>query len=313
MSKFQVKSTRRAQAPIRAVFHGPGGVGKSTLAASAPSPIFIAAESGLEQISAAAVEPYPTSYSDVIDALDYVATLDHQTVAVDSLDWLEPLVWEHAVRAAKSSKIKNIEDFGYGKGYIAALDHWRVLIKKLEVLRAKGMNVILIAHSVRKLLKNPLGDDYEQFTIKLHEKASGLITEWADVVGFVDWDVATAGDADKGERVKAFGTGKRLIRANPNPAYLAKTRFALPERLAMPKEEPWEAFAAAIRGNDGATLIMLTQQLEERIRTLGNADIESKVRAHIKEAGPSAEVLQDAIARLDVNIKAQNDAQKKAS
>lgn len=309
MSKFQVKGTRRV-APVRAVFHGPGGIGKSTLAASAPSPIFVAAESGLEQISAAAVEPYPQTFDDVLGALDYISTLDHQTIAVDSLDWLEPLVWEHTVRAAKSTKIKGIEDFGYGKGYIAALDHWRVFVRKLEALRAKGMNVILIAHSIRKLVKNPLGDDYEQMTVKLHEKAAGLITEWADVVGFVDWDVATE---ETSGRVKALSTGKRLIRANPNPAYLAKTRFAMPERLAMPKEEPWEAFANAIRGGDAATMIALTHQLEERIRELGDAEVEGKVREFIKTNGPTASVLTDAIERLKVNLQERDAAQKKAS
>lgn len=307
MSKFQVKGTRRV-APVRAVFHGPGGIGKSTLAASAPLPIFIAAESGLEQISAAAVEPYPQTFEDVIGALDYIATLDHQTVAVDSLDWLEPLVWEHTVRAAKSTKIKGIEDFGYGKGYIAALDYWRVFVRKLEALRAKGMNVILIAHSIRKLFKNPLGDDYEQWTMKLHEKASGLITEWADVVGFLDWDVATVGDESKGERIKALGTGRRIMRTNPNPAYLAKTRFVTPERLAMPKELPWEAFANAIRGGDAATMIALTHQLEERIREIGDVAVEAKVREFVKSNGPTASVLTDAIERLDITIAERRKA-----
>jgi len=308
VSKFQVKNTRRAAAPVRGVFHGSGGVGKSTLAASAPNPIFIAAESGLEQISAMAVEPYPTTFQDVLDALDHVATLDHKTVAVDSLDWLEPLVWEHTVRAAKSSKIKTIEDFGYGKGYIAALDYWRAFLRKLEALRAKGMNVILIAHSLRKLFKNPLGDDYEQWTIKLHEKASGLIVEWADVVGYCEWDVSTVGDTDKGERVKALGTGKRIIRVNPNPAFLAKTRYAMPAKLAMPKDRPWDAFADAMRGGDPATMISLTQTLEERIRELGDAEVEVMVRDFIKDNGPTAPTLNEAIERLDITIAERRKA-----
>jgi hypothetical protein len=232
---FTVKGTRR-DAPVRAVFHGPGGIGKSTLAASAPKPIFLCAEEGLENIDAVAVEPHPKTFEDVLSALDYIATLSRETVAVDSLDWLEPLVWEYVCRRAKKA---DIEAFGYGKGYVAALDQWRVFVGKLSALRAKGMNVLLIAHSVRKPFKNPLGDDYEHWTIKLNEKAAGLIVEWADVVGYCSEDIATD---DSSGRTKALSTGKRVMRCMPSPAYLAKTRFAMPPKIPL----DWSAFARAI-------------------------------------------------------------------
>lgn len=302
---FQMKSTRRV-APVRATFYGRGGIGKSTLAASAPSPIFVAAEEGLEQIDAAAVEPYPTTWEDVLAALDYVATLDRETVAIDSLDWLEPLCWEYVCRKAKKT---DIEAFGYGKGYVAALDQWRVLLHKLTALRAKGMNVILIAHAIRKPFKNPLGDDYEHWTIKLHEKAAGLVVEWCDVVGFVDEDVATE---ETSGRVKAQGTGRRIIRTHPNPAYLAKTRYALPDKLPMPKERPWDAFAAAVRAGDGATIATLREGVEARIRELGDEEVETKVRAFLKERGETAPSLNEALERLDITIS-ERRSEKKAS
>jgi hypothetical protein len=212
-------------------------------------------------------------------------------------------------KAAKSSKIKNIEDFGYGKGYIAAVDYWRVILKKLEVCRAKGMNVILIAHSARKMTKDPARDDYEKKAIKLHEKAAALVEEWADVIGYCEWDISTAGDADKGERVKAFGTGRRIIHVDPeNPAFLTKTRYQLPKKLAMPKDQPWEAFAAAIRGNDGAAIIALTQRLEERIRELGDADVELVVRNFVKDNGATASALEEAIRRTNETITERRQA-----
>jgi hypothetical protein len=226
------------------VIHGGEGIGKSTLAASAPSPIFIAAEDGLENIDAEAVEPYPSKWEDVLAALDYVATLKNETVAVDSLDWLEPLCWDFVVRQANSAKIKGIEDFGYGKGYTAALDQWRVFLAKLSKLRALDKHIVLIAHTVRKLFKNPIGDDYEQFTVKLNEKASGLIVEWSDIVGYCCEDVATE---DTSGRVKAQSSGKRIIRTSPHPAYLAKTRFQLPARLPL----SWKALGQAIVDADG--------------------------------------------------------------
>lgn len=240
---FEVKNTRRA-APIRLVLHGPGGIGKSTLAASAPSPIFIAAEDGLENIDAEAIEPYPQKWEEVLAALDYATTLKNETIAIDSLDWLEPLVWDYVVRQANKSTIKSIEDFGYGKGYAAALDQWRVFLSKLSKLRSQDKHIILIAHTVRKLFKNPIGDDYEQFTVKLNEKASGLIVEWSDIVGYCCEDVATE---ETSGRVKAQSSGKRIIRTSPHPAYLAKTRFEIPSRLPL----SWKALGQAIVDADG--------------------------------------------------------------
>lgn len=294
---FGVKQTRR-EAPVRAVFYGRGGIGKSTLAAQAPKPIFLAAEDGLENIDAAAVEPYPAIWEDVISALDYVATLDHETLALDSLDWLEPLCWDYVCRKGKKA---DIEAFGYGKGYVAALAEWRVLLHKLSALRAKGMNVILIAHAIRKPFKNPIGDDYEHWTIKLHEKAAGLIVEWCDVVGFCDEDIATD---DTSGRTKAQTTGKRIIRTQPHPAYLAKTRFAMPKSIPL----DWVSFAAAVKNGGPAAISMLKERLEAGVRELRDNDIESKVRAFLAERGETVLSLTEAVERLEVTIAERRKA-----
>lgn len=301
---FTVKKTRKV-APVRAVIYGPGGVGKSTLAASAPSPIFVAAEEGLENIDAAAIEPYPKTLEEVFAALDYIATLEHETIAIDSLDWLEPLVWDFVCRKAGSSKIKAIEDFGYGKGYTAALDQWRVILHKLSFLRAKGMNVILIAHAVRKMFKNPLGDDFEHWTIKLNEKAAGLIVEWCDLVGFADEDIATE---DTSGRSKALTTGKRVLRTNPNPAYLAKTRFTMPSKVVLPKVGAWDVLSTAIRNGDGATIESLSREVESLFAKLGDEDVEKKARAFLQREGATVSSLTDAIERLNETLEERRKA-----
>lgn len=275
--------------------YGRPGIGKSTFAAQALSPIFISLEDGLNQIDAAAIEPTPRTWADVIAALEYAGTLDHETVAIDSLDHLEPMCWEHTVKEAKSAKIKSIEDFGYGKGYIAALDHWRVFVKQLDLLRARGMNVIMIAHAARKVFKNPLGDDFEHWTIKLHEKTTGLLVEKSDVVAFCDDDIAIE---DTSGRAKAQTTGKRIIRTDSHPAYLAKTRFQIPAVLPL----SWKAFAAAVRDGDEAKVIELRTGLEERIKRLGDVETEEKVRAFVKERGETATTLTKAIERLDETL-----------
>ncbi len=289
--QYVVKETRR-ETPVRVVLFGAGGVGKSSVASQAPNPIFIASEEGLGNIDARAVEPYPSTWEDVQNAIEFVGTLDHETIVIDSIDQIEPLIWAHVCRAGKKP---DIEAFGFGKGYTASLDQWRLFLHKLSALRVKGMNIILVAHGHRKMFKNPLGDDYEHWTIKLHEKAAGLIVEWADIVGYCCEDIATD---DTSGRVKAQTTGKRIIRTNPHPAYLAKTRFSLPPKLPL----TWAALAAGIKAGGPAKIASLKEALEGRIQVLRDEEVESKVRAYLRETGITELSLVEAIERLDVTI-----------
>jgi hypothetical protein len=118
-------SINSATKPPRIVIYGDHGVGKTTFATSAPSPIVVRTEDGLAAIQVPAF-PIATSYSAFIQALSTLYSNDHpfQTCVVDTLDWLEPLVWAHTSMLGGK---ENIEDFGYGKGYKLADEHWRVI------------------------------------------------------------------------------------------------------------------------------------------------------------------------------------------
>ena len=52
--------------------------------------------------------------------------------------------------------MEKIEQFGggYGKGYVRALDLWRMLIKELAVLN-QNMHVLLIGHAQIKSFQDP--------------------------------------------------------------------------------------------------------------------------------------------------------------
>ncbi len=283
----------RREAPIRMLVHGQGGCGKSTFGAAAPSPVFIAAEDGLANIDAVAL-PEPRTWTDLLAQLDALRTEQHtyKTLVIDSLDWAEPLVWDHVCK--KASK-PDIEAFGYGKGYIAALSEWRILLNRASSLRDLGMNIIFIAHSVRKSVKNPEGDDYESWVVKLHEKASGLIKEWVDVVGFAAHDIATT---EVNGRVKGLSTGERVLKVQPHPAYDAKTRLHLP--VSVPLD--WAAFTAAV--SDGRVQADgLKKEIEALVAELGDAVVGKKVAAAVVEANGSAVRLAEVASRLRVLIK----------
>jgi len=107
--------TGKRRAPRRVLLYGTQGIGKSTWAASAPLPVFIPTEDGLEDIGAPRF-PVAKSYGDVMGALAalYNGPCEFRTVAIDSADWLERLIWAE-VCAVKS--VSAISEIGYGKGY----------------------------------------------------------------------------------------------------------------------------------------------------------------------------------------------------
>lgn len=240
-----IQRTKRLRAP-KIVIAGPGKIGKTTFAAHAPNAVGILTEDGADAVDAAAF-PLAQSLDDVYSAIGTLLNEDHQyeSVFIDSLDWLEPLLHAHVCAA---NKWANIEAPGYGKGYIAAAEEWRTLLSGLEALRQqKNMAVILIAHDKIKRFESPMHDGYDQYTIKLHDRASALVQEWADVIGWANYQVITT-EADAkfgGKETKARTTGKRILHVEPHPAHMGGNRFGLKN---MPLD--WESFAAALAANN---------------------------------------------------------------
>lgn len=229
--------------PPRIVLHGGKGLGKTTFAAGAPKPIFAPTEDGLGTLN---VESFPLarSYADFMGGLSALANESHefQTVVVDSLDWLEPLIWQEA--CSRHSQ-PNIEAFGFGKGYLAASEIWREVFDTLTHLRdAKGMASILICHTHVKRFEAPDVDPYDRYQLKLHERASAITQEWADAILFAQMKTFTKtvkGDFGK-ETTRGISTGERVMFTEERPAYVAKNRYQLPHELPL----RWDAFADAM-------------------------------------------------------------------
>lgn len=285
---FSVKSTRR-EAPLKVLVYGDGGVGKSTFGAAAPKPIFLTAEEGLHNIDAVAVEPAPRTWADAIAALEYIAKLDYQTVVIDSLDWLEPLCWAHVCAKAKKA---DIEAFGFGKGYLAALDEWRVFLRRLDVLHEKGMHVILLAHAIVGTVKNPEGDDYDRWSIKLQDSkkcsAAGLMYEWCQVVAFAQKETSTY---ESNGRTKGISTGKRTLRVEGTAAYYAKTRFSMPRAVPL----DWSEFFDAVKAGGAGAQARLRAELEAALAELGDDEVTEKARGFLGKRGESVASLTEAL------------------
>jgi len=235
----QIQSGKRP-APRRVTLYGTHGIGKSTWGAMAPKPVFIQTEDGLGEIACDKF-PLARSFNDVMQALSELYTEQHpyQTVVVDSLDWLERLIWEEVCR---QKTVENIEEIGYAKGYVFALTQWREFLAGLEALRAdRGTMIVLIAHAKIETFQNPETENYDRYAPRLHKLASAIIQEWCDEVLFATYKVhvkQTKEGFDK-KTTKGVGTGERIMHTTERPAHVAKNRLNLPDELPL----DWNAYA----------------------------------------------------------------------
>lgn len=292
----------RVAKPIRVVMHGLAGIGKSTFASEAPRPIFLGAEDGTSELDVARL--LPETWEEMFEAIDMLSTETHEfkTLVIDTADWAEHLCWQHV---AKSARKQSIEDFGYGKGFTVAFEEFRRLVAALDRLREKrGMNVIVLAHTWIKSFKNPEGEDFDRYEMKLHKLSSGLLGEWADCVLFANYETLTK-EVDK-RRSKGISTGARYIYTERNAAWDAKNRYSLPPVLPL----KWDDFAQAVADGRPAS----PQSLRDQIAALlerADPELAQLVKATVEKAGDDAALLAKIASRVEARVNLQQQEEGK--
>jgi hypothetical protein len=233
MTSFMQQIQRGKQAsPRRTLLYGTPGIGKSTFAAGAREPIFLQTEDGLGQIECAKF-PLASSFADIMTQLGELYTEQHAfgTVVIDSLDWLERLIF---AQICAEKNVRSIEDIGYQKGYVFALNKWRDILNGLNAIRDKhNMNVLLVAHAKVEKFANPEGEAYDRYAPGIHKLASAIVTEWCDEVLFASYRVYVVKDDGPRKKTRGIGDGERVVYTAERPAYVAKNRLNLPHELPL--------------------------------------------------------------------------------
>ncbi len=299
-------TTGRVRAPLRELLYGPEGIGKSTFGADSEAPIVIGPEEGTNQFDIARF-PQPERFEDVLEAIRTLGTEEHpyKTLIVDTLDWIEPLIWEHCCIKADVAHIEEIGG-GYGKGYAYALDSWRELISHLERLQQKkGMHILLLAHAQIKTFKNPEGDDYDRYSLKLHEKAAGLVKEWCHSVLFANHEVQVKKTSKKASKGKGT-SGARWIHTVRTAAYDAKTRYQIPARLPLSFHE----FSRASQGPDAGEIKKLKSLIAASIAKLADPKIATTAKDATARAGDDPKKLIQLEEWVAAKLELQADEQE---
>ena len=238
MALEKIRKGKTKQSP-RLLIYGCEGIGKSSFGAHTPTPIFIPTEDGLDQIDC---ESFPLSqtFEEFISYLSALVENEHsyRTVVIDSVDWLERLIWDHC---CKNYGVKSIEkvDGGFGKGYVIALTYWRQVIDLLRTLRdQKGMIIILLAHAKVENFSDPESTPVSRFSPRIHKAAASLLNEWVDAVLLATRELG----ASRGEK-----GGDRILRTIGSSSCVAKNRYSLPEILPFDWDTLKSAMSASIK------------------------------------------------------------------
>ena len=219
----------RVARPQKLVLYGVEGIGKTSLAAQTPEPLFIDTEGGTSHLDVHRLQK-PASWEELISLIREVAAAPDvcRTLVIDTADWAEQLCIDHICAKYKQP---GIESFGYGKGYTYLAEEFARMLTACDEVILSGKNVVITAHA--KMRKQELPDEqgaFDRWELKLSKQTAPLLKEWPDALLFLNFKTLVV--TTESNTHKAQG-GKRVIYTSHSPVWDAKNRHGMPEELDL--------------------------------------------------------------------------------
>ena len=213
----------------KVVIYGAEGIGKSTLAAQFPNPLFIDTEGGTAQLDVRRIEK-PGSFDELVSIVSEVAADPNicKTLILDTADWAEQMC---IVGVCAKYKKAGIEDFGYGKGYTYLSEEYSRLLNAFDAVIAAGIHVVITAHAKMRKFEQPdeMGA-YDRWEMKLSKQVAPLLKEWCDLLLFCNYKTFVVTAQNDTKKVQG---GKRIMYTSHHPCWDAKNRHGLPEEIEL--------------------------------------------------------------------------------
>lgn len=240
----KMQSSASEDAPIW-INYGLDGIGKTTFAAEFAGPDLSEAvylpTKGERPPRALAGLKTPGTVGSFLDVYDIVKELqtsrhDFKWLIMDALDGFEPLVWNET---CARMNWPNIEQPGFGKGYLAAETEWGEFLGWMTDLQKDGMGVMLLAHPKIVRFDSPITEPYNRYTLKLQDRANALVREHADIVSFMNYRVSIREkEVARNKTVSHAEGGKvREVCFSTSASYDAKNRYDMPDAVIYKKSQ----------------------------------------------------------------------------
>lgn len=225
-----------ADRPVICTITGDSGMGKTSVAATFPKPIFIRAEDGLQAIpSESRPDAFPVlqKQDELWEQLSALMKEkhDYRTLVVDSVTALERLFIQAVIDSdPKNPRSINQALGGYGAGLAAVGTMHQRVRKAAGILNSRGMHIVFIAHADTETIELPDSDPYTRYSLRLGKKSVASYVDDVDLVGFLKLETITMGD---GDRKKAVSDGTRLLVTYATAANVSKNRYGISEDLPV--------------------------------------------------------------------------------
>ena len=269
MSVLATITTGNTPQGIRMVIAGVEKVGKTTLACGAPKALLIPLEVGYSGIGidkTAMVQSYALLQQLMDEIIGYATAgnFPYKTIVFDSATALERDIHESILMqdpsyAGGNKKAITMESAlgGYGKAYTYANERFNVFLKQCDQLAVYGgINIILTCHVFAAKLIDPTSGEYDSWDLQLHspknQKTYGkreIITQWADVIGFLHEPIYITKDDNVSRGVSA--NKGRMLGLSRTPSYVAGNRYGMEGEVPIPKGDGWNHFAQALYNSAG--------------------------------------------------------------
>jgi hypothetical protein len=267
-------TTESKQEGLRLIAAGIEGIGKTTLLASAPKPVFIALEKGyvdVDREKVAIIPMHDATYTDLIELfgelseLVMAGTFEYQSIVVDSLSALERIIHTHVIAldpvSRTNPKLTMLSAHnGYGNAYNVSNTIWQDTLKWLDFFADNGINICCSCHVFTNLERDTISATEFHFTdALLHSPKSSksfgsreLVTQWCDIFGMLYTSKTPVGmgsgmntaDIDREQGV--------TLGVVQNARFRSKNRFGLERDITITKNDGWNCIAKAIYDSKGS-------------------------------------------------------------
>jgi hypothetical protein len=213
------------------IVYGVTGIGKTTLCALVPNPAFVSLDGGADEIVHPVTGEKLTginveTFADVRGVLQSNVFNSVDTIIIDHVTELQHLALDYTFQTIpkekSNEKAKNIEDYGWHKGYRYWYDTMRLILPDCDRWVRQGKNVVLIAQESIAKWTQAGAEDFVMGAPELyHDKSTSTLTaymSWADHIFRVGYANLTVEDG------KAAPVKSRAVFVHPDATFFAKSR-----------------------------------------------------------------------------------------